>query len=126
MSQLIATCQICGTRIESGHLGINTVALGEYREAVEQWNAANPVGAGTLGSLIDDHPEQVPWETHCDQCEPNTCGYCIQVDELRTAQDLLRWTSHLMGKAWLASTDWDELLEKVAAGTDTRLREVSP
>lgn len=125
MSQLIAVCQVCWTQIEHGHLGIDTQALTAYRAAVEEWKAANPGDAGTLGSLLD-HPEQVSWVTHCERCEPNTCGYCIQVAELRTHRDLIRWTSHLMGKAWLADTDWDELLEKVAAGTDTRLREVKP
>lgn len=122
MPSLIAVCQVCSTRIERGHLGIDTTALNAYREAVEEWKAANPGDAGTMASLLE-HPEQVPWVTHCERCEPNTCGYCIQVDELETYQDLIRWTSHLMGKSWLADTDWDELLEKVAAGTDTRLRE---
>lgn len=121
MSQLQLVCQLCWRPIEHGHLGIDTQALHTYRDAVEEWKAANPGDAGTMGSLLD-HPEQVPWVTHCDRCEPNTCGYCIQVDELRTYQDLVRWTAHLMEKSWLASTDWSELLEKVAAGTDKRLR----
>lgn len=121
MQELIAVCQICATRIKVGHLGIDTAALHTYRDAVEAWKAANPGDAGTMGSLMD-YPEQVSWVTHCERCEPNTCGYCIQVAELRTYQDLIKWTSHLMDKSWLASTDWSQLLEQVAAGTDPRLR----
>lgn len=123
MSQLTLICQTCGK--PAGHLGVDVGAVVVYRQAVNEWMAANPGGVGTMDSLMD-HPEQVPWTAHCDACEPNTCGYCIQGDELRTYKDLVRWTGHLMGKSWLDATDWDELLEKVAAGTDKRLCEVKP
>ena len=123
MSQLIFICQACGTPIENlhGHLGIDVTALAEYRAAAREWDAANPDGSGTMASLLD-HPAQVTWTTHHEACEPNTCGYCIQVDQIRDLKSLIKWTAHLMGKAWLADSDWDHLLEKIADGTDSRVR----
>lgn len=124
MQELTVVCQTCGKIVEQGHLGVDVGAVAAYRQAVNEWNALNPGGAGTLGSLME-HPEQVAWTAHCEACEPNTCGYCIQADQLRTYKDLARWSAHLMGKTWLDATDWDELLEQVVAGKDKRVREVA-
>lgn len=122
MPKLVLICQSCRSPITIGHLGVDIGALAGYRAAVEQWEADNP-GAGPMGALLD-LPEQVAWQAHCEKCDPHACGYSIQSAELATYKGLLKWTAHLMGKAWLADTDWDELLEQVVDGTDERLREV--
>lgn len=124
MSELIVVCQTCGQKIEAGHLGIDTAALAAYRAAMEEWETNHPDGADLM-DLVIGGPELVRWVTHCEECEPNTCGYCIEVAQLRTYKDLIKWTAHLMEKTWLADTDWRILLQDVAAGQDQRVREVA-
>lgn len=122
MSELAAMCGECKTPIGAGegHLGIDVLALAAYRAAAAEWQAANPSGVGTMGSLLD-HPEQVPWKLHHFRCEASPCGYGISVEEITSFKSLVKWTAHLMGKGWLGETDWDELLEQVAEGAGDRL-----
>ncbi len=123
MSRLQLICQICWRPIEQGHLGIDTAVIADY-QAAEAARTASPAEGESLEALLAD-PEPPTWVTHCEGCEPNTCGYCIQVSQLRTYKDLLRWTGHLMGKTWFAASDWNHMLEEVAEGRDRRFREVN-
>lgn len=126
MSELIAICAACNHPVGAGrgHLGIDMQALRTYREAAEQWNADHPE-ASTMAALLH-HPELVSWVVHHETCEPNTCGYCIPVAEISTFKGLIKWTGHLMEKAWLTDTDWNSLLTDAADGTDKRLRPAPP
>lgn len=125
MSRLQLVCQVCWQPIEFGHLGIDTAAVAKY-QAAEAARKAQPAGDEPDDALSALEP--LTWVTHCEGCEDglsNTCGYCIQVSQLRTYKDLVRWTGHLMGKTWFAATDWNHMLEKIAEGRDRRFREVS-
>lgn len=126
MSRLQLVCQVCWQPIEFGHLGIDTAAVAAY-QAAEAARKARPAG-DEPDDALSTTLEPLTWVTHCEGCEdrlPNTCGYCIQVSQLRTYKDLVRWTGHLMGKTWFAATDWNHMLEEVAEGRDRRFREVA-
>lgn len=122
MRQLTLICQTCGKPIDEGHLGIDTQPVTAYEAAAVAWEAEHG-DAGPLAELLT-HPEEPQWAAHCEACEPDTCGYCIQAGELATYKGLIKWTAHLMGKSWFAHTDWDDMLEKLTHGTDRRIREV--
>lgn len=124
MSRIQLICQMCWRQVEQGHLGVDTVALTTYREALKEWQDNHPDGADLM-DLVMGGPELVKWAIHCEECESNACGYCIASGQLRTYKDLVRWTAHLMEKSWLADTDWRFLLQDVAAGKDRRIREVA-
>ena len=61
-------------------------------------------------------PGEVLWETLHHSCDPdpgNDC-YAINAERIATSPALAWWTAHLMGKTWLALTDWDEVLREAA------------
>ncbi len=126
-AELIATCETCTNPIADGQ-GFLWVDLGEAMDRWRtycEWRKANDrarfIPIGTLTEL----PDETPWRVHHIQgCDPGPAGnsYSIEISRVRTFADLLRWTGHLAGKNWLESTDWMELIQSVAAGTDRRLR----
>ena len=61
-------------------------------------------------------PEEVLWETLHNSCDPDPSDDCYQInaERIATYPALAWWTAHLMGKSWLALTDWDEVLREVA------------
>lgn len=36
--------------------------------------------------------------------------YGIDVEELRDAEGVLRWTAHLLSKVWIANSNWDAVI----------------
>lgn len=124
MSRLQVLCQVCWQPIERGHLGIDTQKVAAFQAAEAARGKVET--ADDLLETLKAGPEVPQWMTHCGRCEPNTCGYCIEVSQLRTYKDLVRWTAHLMGKTWFAVTDWDHMLDGIARGQDRRFREVAP
>lgn len=124
MSRLQLVCQACWQPIEHGHLGIDTQVIAAYQAAEAARGKVE--SADDLLDSVTAGPAAPQWVTHCETCEPNTCGYCIEADQLRTYKDLVRWTGHLMGKTWFASSDWNHMLEQITAGQDRRFREVAP
>jgi hypothetical protein len=77
-----------------------------------EWLANN--GSSTSGvraiqpSALVDKPGPVRWQALHTSCDPDLEreDYFIEVDRIRTAEDALRWTAHLMPKTWLHRTDW--------------------
>lgn len=39
-----------------------------------------------------------------------------------SGESFVMWTAHLVGKAWLPHTDWDELLQKAGEVAGMRIR----
>jgi predicted GIY-YIG superfamily endonuclease len=58
--------------------------------------------------------QRAHWLVHHDNgwCSPNHGGgsYWIDVERIRTREALIAWTAHLLGKQWLADTDWYQVL----------------
>lgn len=42
--------------------------------------------------------------------------YAIPVDELRDAEGVVSWTAHLLGKVWLANSNWDAIIRSTVKG----------
>jgi hypothetical protein len=108
------SCHQCGGPIAdgAGYIFISGKGIELYEEALKAWETENPgptYGIYDLASM----PERPKWlATHTD-CQPDNQHYEIAVDEFRTPADVIKWTVHLMGKAWLASTAWQDLLNRV-------------
>lgn len=72
-------------------------------------------GTGCLGIPFVDlaaWPEVKPnWRAIHDACiDPERDVYGIDVDTIRDADGLVRWTVHLMGKRWFMDSNWRGVL----------------
>jgi hypothetical protein len=85
-----------------------------------QWDQDHP-GATTLDELVT-RERPVHWvvlHAACDQVDERG-PYTIEVERIRSAWDALAWTDHLIGKTWVAHTDWGSLINQIAkAGGST-------
>ncbi|MFE1928460.1 hypothetical protein ACFW91_38665 [Streptomyces asoensis] len=98
---------------EDGYLWIDNQAVNRAQIAAQEWEASHPDG---LISDFADYPEEVRWQTHHATCAPGTGGYDIPAEKIRSWEQLLDWTAHLMEKTWLGHSDWDDVLRGVHHG----------
>lgn len=124
MSELQATCDGCGDRVEPG--------TGFLRCPIERFqrveNAHETFPDGFALEELQALPGRASWTVIHMEClvvdaESNT--YEIPIEEVLTLAGLLRWAAQLGDKTWLQYTDWYDLLRKVADGVDERLRSSS-
>ena len=59
-------------------------------------------------------PEWAPRHHLCR--EPAEDYYEVPVEQLRDADGVLRWTAHLLGKVWLANSNWDAIIRSTVKG----------
>lgn len=59
-------------------------------------------------------PEWAPRHHLCR--EPGEDYYEVPVEQLRDADGVLRWTAHLLGKVWLANSNWDAIIRSTVKG----------
>lgn len=111
-------CEACKAAVVNGegyiHVSHDTVNATE--RAYRDFERRESGKAVTLDSLLA-LPDPARWRVHHVRCdpEPDSADYVIEVHRARTHAQLLRWTAHLMGKEWLRYTDWDELIDRMAA-----------
>ncbi|MEU3341966.1 hypothetical protein [Streptomyces sp. NPDC006668] len=112
---LALICDACGNPIgdDDGYLWIDNQAVNQAQVAERQWRADHPDG---LISDFGDYPETVRWQAHHRSCAPEAGSYDIPASEIRSWEQLLDWTAHLMEKTWLSCTDWDDVLRGVHHG----------
>lgn len=119
-------CDTCGRPVEDGDgaLYVSLAAIRQNRAEQAEWEKTRPRhGAMDVATLMM-MPRTIPWHIHHDRCAPTTEDvYDICVERVRTWRDLVRWTGHLMGKNWLASTSWASLIESAAYGNSGRIVE---
>ncbi len=101
-----------------GYLHVSYKAIHEAETARRDWYARHGDANGMVtltGPDLFSFPDQAPWVAHHSHCdpEPEAGDYFIDVERARTAEQLLSWTAHLMGKDWLSATDWQDVLERV-------------
>lgn len=74
------------------------------------------------GDNLMTRPQPAGRVTHT-ACEPGwpEDRYDIALDRILTFRDLAGWSIHLMRKAWLRHTDWDEFTEDALGGHTGRL-----
>lgn len=127
MHDLDATCLACGKPIEDGEGAIWCPGDESARaqQAVREWEEQHP--GPVTASDLDSLPGHATWRTIHFACGPADLGpYDIDIAEVRTWRGLVHWTSHLMEKDWIGSTDWDRLLRDADLGTDERLHPRTP
>lgn len=103
---------------------ISHAALSQYKKAKKAFKEAHG-NTFTLAQLIDEHPESVPWQIHCDDCNPHwvthpddgsrtACDGCywFSLDRFATERDIIKWTAHLLGKNWLGDTNWSDFISR--------------
>lgn len=80
------------------------------------------------GESLQSYPDPAHWRVHHHSCDPapNANSYAIEIHRCRSWADLVWWTAHLMCKAWLPRTDWEELLQEAAEAGQTRITPATP
>lgn len=63
-------------------------------------------------SHISDMPMFGPeWAPRHHLCrEASESYYEVPVEQLRDAEGVLCWTAHLLGKVWIANSNWDAII----------------
>jgi hypothetical protein len=67
-------------------------------------------------------PRALEWHVVHYRCDPDpdAAAYMIEVENARSPWELLGWTSYLMGKPWVAHTDWGARAARVAREHEPR------
>lgn len=114
---LVWVCDACKQPVNdgAGYIHVEHQTVHDVRQAVRQWKAENP-GPAITGAALFDYPAPARWGVHHAACDPapESGDYWIDVKSARTHGALLARTAHLMGKAWLKHTDWDELIQRMS------------
>jgi hypothetical protein len=115
--KIVWTCSECGQPVvdEDGYVTMEMAEAVRVKEERETWEETNP--EGVTAATLDTYPKSAHWQVvhvDCDP-EPDREAYSFDVGRIRSAWAALAWTAHLMKKPWLAATDWDVLIERVAA-----------
>lgn len=123
-SRLEWPCDICGEKVEDGE-GYLTVS---YRDIAqwEQWHEEfdrsrreRAQGGITFYCVSDlnDMPPRAAWKVLHRRCdpEPASSDYWYEIGRIRTPADVFARTAHLMGKRWINSTDWQNVLWRLEA-----------
>jgi hypothetical protein len=78
----------------------------------EQRQGSADGGAAFVMEQILTAPSLISWLAYHPACDPAGPGsaYRIDASQIRTWQQLVRWTAHLMGKNWFPFTNWADLL----------------
>lgn len=113
-AELTWSCAVCSTPVADG-AGFLTVDMPSVQEVDQAWDdfREKHPGGYDLTELID-MPDQVRWRAVHEACEEEGSSYSIEIAKVRTHAGLLKWTAHLMGKRWLSSTDWAEVIDRQA------------
>jgi len=76
--------------------------------------------AAPYTEIADNLATWHPWHY---QCQP-TDGYQIDVSQLRTSTDVIRWTRHLRPKHWFDLGAWDAILAHAVESDERPTRAV--
>lgn len=117
MSDVITwTCSICDAAVEDGegYVSISILEADHAFEAMSDWEAKHQ--RSMTYEEIASAPPHARWLVFHSSCDPapEEESYPIDVERVRTPWDLLAWTHHLMGKPWIAGTDWISLIGQIA------------
>lgn len=136
------SCELCGIGItgDGGSLRMPRAELSRYKVELEAFQEAQErKWAEQENGLRSYNPRDLParahwvvicrscyhehqrWQDGLDDYINRFDGYTIDVGRIDTHIKLLHWTSHLMTKDWLASTDWRLVLAAKTGGEHLRL-----
>ncbi len=107
-------CDECHRPVADGtgclHIAYSAIRATEAGQ--RKWKQDHPGPVFTVADLLT-FPAPAPWAVHHLRCDPrpNSDDYWFGVERIRSAVDVIEWTSHLTAKAW--STDWSGTLRAV-------------
>lgn len=117
--KLVWRCDLCDMPIEDGD-GYATVSYAELRahdrdEAAWERRHDGKV-VFTLAEFLEG-PDPVYWQVLHRECDPSpdSSGYWIAVERMRSSEQLLDWCAHLLDKSWIQQTTWPELIRRANA-----------
>ena len=121
---LVWICDTCRGPIADGdgYLHVNHAEVRDTRQAEREWRERNEQPNGPGGLVLTpatawiDYPAPARWQAHHEACDPDpdAWDYHFDVSRARTHAQLLHWTAHLMGKRWMVSTDWLNLIDRMS------------
>lgn len=96
-------CERCGFPIADG-AGAVRIDLAEVRDAEA---AGEPVMTSWDDIIQQDYFYPAQWMARHIACDDiDGPFYAIDVERIRTPEQMLWWTAHLMEKRWLTFTNW--------------------
>jgi hypothetical protein len=118
-------CEVCDMSIadEDGYVTMSFAELHEFKRATKAWDERidakypGPWRAYPMSEL-SDLPNRVRWRVlhrNCD-AELESPAYWIAVERIRSAGDVISWSSHLLEKNWIQETSG--LLRDIASQLD--------
>ncbi|BBX70093.1 hypothetical protein [Mycolicibacterium psychrotolerans] len=111
--RLVHRCNVCTRTVAdgTGYVHISHTEIYQHEQTRRDWRAQH---AGDIYVSVADMPDDGPvrWRTHHTDCDPDPGGddYVIPVVRMRTREELLSWTAHLLDKRWLYQTDWSQFI----------------
>jgi hypothetical protein len=112
-------CESCHKPL-SGDDGVVAVSYDDIRkneEACAEWDARNPGPVHDVGAE-GPYPARAHWRVLHDDCGAAQIlnPYEITSGRIGTWRAVASWSAHLLGKRWLAHTDWSALLYRAGCG----------
>lgn len=116
-SQIEWICDVCKKPIDN-ILGGVWITHPDIREASRR--STSPEGPMSIIEILA-LPDGPKWHvTHDSGCtiykETQPGAYWLPIESLRSHTAVLKWTGHLLGKNWLAETNWDDIIERAVKG----------
>lgn len=105
------TCNTCRRDTQDGLLWINVHDAHRVADARRHWRETH--GTTYTADELLTFPEAAQWRFSCRlclPCEERAGEYAIDQHRISTHQQMLWWTAHLMGKDWLAHTNWGRII----------------
>jgi len=115
-------CNGCGLAIQggAGFLAVRYEEINAHREALKRFRERTG-GSFAAGDFARSVPPRAHWRAfHNDpECLPfddegAAAQYEIPLSRLRTINDLVARTAHLLEKKWIGDTDWHAVLNLIA------------
>ena len=115
--KIVWTYSVCDKPVEDddGYVAMDMVEDTRVAEERLAWREANP--ENERAARLQTYPKPAPRRVFHFDCDavPEREVYSIDVDRIRSSWAVLAWTAHLMRNPWLVTTDWDVMIERVAA-----------
>ena len=109
-------CEVCTEPIDDklGMLWVDIVEATKAIRARREWDAMPRANGEPLA--LTNRPRAVPWHRVHYNCDPipDAAAYMIEIEKIRSPWQLIEWTSHLMGKAWIDGSDWASCIGRLA------------
>jgi hypothetical protein len=112
-------CDVCEGPVHDrdGYVCVDYADLREYERQARAWDEAHVDAFFVPVSEYDTYPTLVRWHVLHGRCDPrpDSADYWIGVERIRTPDQVIAWSAHLLGKRWIQTTTWPDVLRSVAS-----------